>query len=280
MERYKPTYSVSLEFRPIDSLLFRGKYGTALRAPTLSDAFQGVSGYYANGSTDYYRCGQLGYDPANTTGCPYDSVSVFGTQSGNPDLEPITAGVWNAGIVWAPINNLSVSVVQDIGRFGALQFSSNYTNMIKRELQPQPGDDYLDLLRDPYAMWNYDQYARVRADGSIGWAKDKWATTLYANYIGKTPNYMAYLGNGYDDLHSSGYKAGKWGSYTTYNLSVNYRAMNDLTLSLMVYNVSNKMPDNQRYSFSGTSGQPYNNYLYNAYGRAIYVQAKYEFGNN
>ncbi|MEE9890150.1 MAG: hypothetical protein PBU96_12195, partial [Stenotrophomonas geniculata] len=25
-------------------------------------------------------------------------------------------------------------------------------------------------------------------------------------------------------------------------------------------------------------GQPYNNYLYNAYGRAIYVQAKYEFG--
>ncbi|MDW7603663.1 TonB-dependent receptor, partial [Stenotrophomonas maltophilia] len=72
----KATYSVGIEFRPIESLLFRGKYGTAFRAPTLSDAFQGRSGYYANGSTDYYRCGQLGYDPANTTGCPYDSVSV------------------------------------------------------------------------------------------------------------------------------------------------------------------------------------------------------------
>jgi hypothetical protein len=46
----------------------------------------------------------------------------------------------------------------------------------------------------------------------------------------------------------------------------------------MVNNVFNKMPDNQRFSFAGTSGQPYNNYLYNAYGRAIYVQAKYEFG--
>ncbi|WP_049413373.1 TonB-dependent receptor domain-containing protein, partial [Stenotrophomonas maltophilia] len=106
----KATYSVGIEFRPIESLLFRGKYGTAFRAPTLSDAFQGRSGYYANGSTDYYRCGQLGYDPANTTGCPYDSVSVFGTRSGNPDLEPITADVWNAGVVWAPINNLSLSV--------------------------------------------------------------------------------------------------------------------------------------------------------------------------
>ncbi|GAB3054922.1 TonB-dependent receptor domain-containing protein [Stenotrophomonas tumulicola] len=351
----KATYSVGVEFRPIESLLFRGKYGTAFRAPTLADAFQGMSGYYANSSTDYYRCGQLGYDPANTLGCPYDNESVFGVQSGNPDLEPITADVWNAGIVWAPLNNLSFSVdyynwkiknevntlssdqlllaeyycrnglsnntsascdnvadwvtrdgagvldeiytpkmnvasqnlqaltasfkyVQDMGRFGALQFSGNYTNMLERELQPQPGDDYLDLLGDPYAMWIYDSYAKVRADGSVAWAKGDWTTTLYANYIGKTPNYMAYLGNGYDYIHPSGYKAGKWGSYTTYNLSVNYRAMENLTLSLMVNNVFNKMPDNQRYSFAGTSGQPYNNYLYNAYGRAIYVQAKYEFG--
>jgi outer membrane receptor protein involved in Fe transport len=351
----KATYSIGVEFRPIDSLLFRGKYGTAFRAPTLADAFQGRSGYYANGSTDYYRCGQLGYDPSETTGCPYDSVSVFGVQSGNPDLEPITADVWNAGVVWAPLNNLSFSVdyynwkienevntlssdqlllaeyycrggqanntsascqnvadwitrdasgvldeiytpklnvakqnlqaltasfkyVQDLGRFGSLQFAGNYTNMLERELQPQPGDEYLDLLRDPYAMWIYDSYAKVRADGSVGWAKGNWTTTLYANYIGRTPNYMAYLGNGYDYVHSSGYKAGKWGSYTTYNLSVNYRALENLTLSLMVNNVFNKMPDNQRYSYAGTSGQPYNNYLYNAYGRAIYMQAKYEFG--
>ncbi len=90
----KSTYSIGIEFRPIESLLFRGKYGTAFRAPTLSDAFQGRSGYYANGSTDYYRCGQLGYAPSNTAGCPYDSVSVFGTRSGNRtwSLSPLTSG--------------------------------------------------------------------------------------------------------------------------------------------------------------------------------------------
>ncbi|WP_251269469.1 TonB-dependent receptor domain-containing protein, partial [Enterobacter hormaechei] len=54
----KPTYSIGLEFRPFESLLVRGKYGTAFRAPSLPDAFQGKSGYYANGSKDYYRCGQ------------------------------------------------------------------------------------------------------------------------------------------------------------------------------------------------------------------------------
>ncbi|WP_312239344.1 TonB-dependent receptor [Stenotrophomonas sp.] len=351
----KATYSIGVEFRPIQSLLFRGKYGTAFRAPSLSDAFQGRSGYYANASTDYYRCGQLGYDPADTLGCAYDNESVFGEQSGNPDLEPITADVWNAGVVWAPMNTLSLSVdyynwkiknevntlssdqlllaeyycrngltnntsascqnvadwvtrdaagnleqiytpklnvaaqnlqavtasvkyVQDIGRFGALQFGGNYTNMLKRELQPQPGDAFLDLLRDPYAMWNYDQYAKVRADGSVGWAKDKWTTTLYFNYIGKTPNRMAYLGNGYDYVHSSGYKAGKWGSYTTYNLSVNYQALDDLTLSVMVNNVFNKMPDGQAHSYAGNVGAPYNSSIYNPYGRAVYLQAKYDFG--
>jgi len=350
----KATYSVGVEFRPIESLLFRGKYGTAFRAPTLPDAFQGESGYYT-GTTDYYRCAQLGYLPADTVGCAYDGISTFGTQAGNPDLEPITADVWNAGVVWAPMANLSVSVdyynwkienevdtlssdqllraeyycrngldnitsascqnvtdwvtrdasgaleqihtpklnvarqnlqavtasfkyIQDIGRFGALQFASNYTNMIKRELQAQPGDAYQDLLNDPYAQWYYDSYAKVRADGSVGWSKGDWTSTLYFNYIGKTPNYMAYVGGSYDYEHSSGYKAAKWGSYTTYNLSVSYRAMENLTLSLMVNNVFDKSPDGQRYSFAGNTGTPYNNYMYSPYGRSIYAQVQYDFG--
>ena len=32
--------------------------------------------------------------------------------------------------------------LQDIGRFGSLQFSGNYTNMLKREVQAQPGEDF------------------------------------------------------------------------------------------------------------------------------------------
>ena len=352
----KATYSVGVEFRPIESLLFRGKYGTAFRAPTLPDAFQGRSGYYAANSTDYYRCGELGYVPGNTDACRYaDSVSVYSERAGNPDLEPITADVWNAGIVWAPMANLSISAdyynwkienevdtastdqlllaeyycrnglpngssatcqnvadwvvrdsagnlsslytpkmnvarqnlqavtvgfkyLQDIGRFGSLQFSGNYTNMLKREVQAQPGEDFQDLLGNPKSMWNYDSYAKVRSDASVAWSLDKWTTTLYANYIGHTPNYLAGL-NGYEYTHgASGYKAGKWASYTTYNLSVNYRVQDDLTLSLMVNNVFNKMPEQQAHSYQGTSGTPFNNYLYNVYGRTVYVQAKYDFG--
>ena len=107
----KPTYSLGLEFRPLDTLLIRGKYGTAFRAPTLSDQFQGVSGFYTF-ITDYYNCNQLGFDPSNVINCPaaQSNRQVFGTQSGNTGLQPINADTWSVGFVWAPIERMSISV--------------------------------------------------------------------------------------------------------------------------------------------------------------------------
>ena len=105
------TYNIGLEYRPFDSLLLRGKYGTAFKVPTLPDEFQGPSGYYSS-VTDYYNCAKLGYMGSNIGDCPnkYGNVSFAGQQSGSTSLKPITATVWNYGVVWAPINNLSVSV--------------------------------------------------------------------------------------------------------------------------------------------------------------------------
>lgn len=350
-----PTYSLGVEYRPIESLLFRGKYGTAFRAPTLSDTFQGLSGYYSSG-TDYYRCSLEGYDPADTEGCTYDSSQFFGQQSGNPDLEAIEADVWNAGVVWAPSANFSLAVDYyswdienevdqlsadqllrteylcrtnaagsqvtscenalawvrrspngeldtlytpkvnvakqkleavtaslnyrtEIGTWGSLAFAGNYTNNISHSVKPTPEDEEIDLLRDPYYMWIYDAYAKTRTDASVAWSKGPVTTTLYANRIGETPNYLAYSGGSYDYVHSSGERAGKWGAYTTFNASVNWRATDALQFSVMVNNLANEMPDDQPTNYPGTSSTPYNNYYYNPYGRAFYVEAKYRFGN-
>jgi outer membrane receptor protein involved in Fe transport len=107
----KPTYSVALEYRPFESLLLRGKYGTAFRAPTLSDQYQGISGYYSS-VTDYYQCAQLGYLPGNTDNCPSASLhrQFRGSQSGNLGLKPINADVWSAGFVWSPIDRMALTV--------------------------------------------------------------------------------------------------------------------------------------------------------------------------
>lgn len=103
------TWNASLEFRPFETLLLRGKYGTAFKAPTLSDEFQGQSGYYSY-VTDYYGCANAGYAGANLGDCPskYSDVQFFGTQSGNTELKPITAKVWNYGLVWSPVQNMAI----------------------------------------------------------------------------------------------------------------------------------------------------------------------------
>ena len=44
----------------------------------------------------------------------------------------------------------------------------------------------------------------------------------------------------------------------------------------MVNNVFNKMPPLDG-SYPGTSGEPYNDYNFDVYGRAIYVEARYNF---
>jgi outer membrane receptor protein involved in Fe transport len=105
----KPTYSLGIEYRPFQSLMFRGKYGTAFKAPTLADQFQGTSGFYSF-TTDYLSCNQRGFDPGNVVNCPsrYSNLQYFGTQSGNPELQPINADVWSYGVVWAPTPKFSI----------------------------------------------------------------------------------------------------------------------------------------------------------------------------
>jgi len=349
----KPTWSLGLEWRPIEELLLRGKYGTAFRAPTLSDMFQGLSGFYSS-NTDYYRCSLEGYTPGNTEDCAYDNTRYFGQQSGNPDLKPIEADVWNVGFVWAPASNLSLSVdyfswdirdevdqlsddqlllaeyfcrtgqtntasascdnalawvtrgandeieriytpkvnvsqqkleavtvslnyTLDMDRWGTLNFAGNYTNNLKHTVTPLPGDEPIDLLSEPYYMWLYDAYAKTRADASLGWNIGRWTTTAYANRIGSTPNYLAYTSDSWD-YQTNGQHAGRWAPYTTYNLSVAFDATDFLQLSLMVNNVLNEMPDHQAANYPGTSSTPYNNYLYNPYGRSVYLEMRYNFG--
>ena len=355
----KPTYALGIEYRPIESLLFRGKYGTAFKAPTLADQFQGISGFYST-TTDYYNCALLGFDPGNTDACParFSDLQYFGQQSGNVDLKPINAKVWSYGVVWAPTAKFSVSAdyhhwdirnevalqnvdqlmrdesacrqgdldptsgtclaalsqitrgaagtVQsifvskvniaqrtldaltvdmnyrhDLGDLGALNLSGSWARNIKHEFQQYPTDPVRDLLSDPY----YSTDPKYKATASIGWNKGAWTSTVYANYIGPTPNYRATLnapgsedafGNPIDGYNN--YGAGKLGSYTTLNGSVNFEVTEDLKLSFLVNNLANRMPDMDATNYTGSSGEPYNTSNFDVLGRAYYLEAKWSFG--
>lgn len=97
------TYNVGLELRPVQQLLLRGRVGTAFKAPTLADQFQGPS-YGATTVTDYYACAQQGQN----VDCEIFYNAGLST-SGNPDLQPIKANVSSIGLVWSPTSHAQLS---------------------------------------------------------------------------------------------------------------------------------------------------------------------------
>ncbi|MEO8160773.1 MAG: TonB-dependent receptor, partial [Arenimonas sp.] len=94
----KATWKLGLEFRPIETLLIRGNYATAFRAPDMSYVFAGDSGFFTT-ATDYFKCEEAGQDVDD---CDFGGVQVQGRRSGNPDLKSITADSWGYGFVWSP----------------------------------------------------------------------------------------------------------------------------------------------------------------------------------
>lgn len=101
------TYKLGLEFRPVDSLLFRANYATAFKAPDMAYVFAGNSGFFQF-ATDYYRCAteEPGVPIDN---CSFNQEQIFGNRAGSPDLESITAKSWGYGLVWAPSSRLNIS---------------------------------------------------------------------------------------------------------------------------------------------------------------------------
>ena len=119
---------VSLEFRPIDSLLFRGAIGKGFRAPTLDDLY-GASGTsnlnipaVAGGvhpGGDELACaaltevrtaiGDATYQPYPVNPCQVSSQYQVLLGS-NPNLEPEESKNWGAGVVFSPTPNFSVAL--------------------------------------------------------------------------------------------------------------------------------------------------------------------------
>ena len=107
----KFTYALGLEFRPLDSLLIRGSYGTGFRAPDLSYLYAGPSGSNSTG-TDYYRCRRDEPDtaPDFIDDCTWGDVGYNGRSHGSTDLKNETSKSFTAGFVWSPVRGLDFTV--------------------------------------------------------------------------------------------------------------------------------------------------------------------------
>jgi outer membrane receptor protein involved in Fe transport len=131
----KATYKIGLEYRPIDSLLFRGNYATAFRAPDMAYTFGGQSGFFQTGQTDYYRCATQQADVPLAQCTLYHNTQIFGVHTGNPALKSVTAKSFGFGAVWSPSTDFDIK--------------SDYYNIhIDNEVQLQNVDQLLRTESD------------------------------------------------------------------------------------------------------------------------------------
>ncbi|EIL93763.1 TonB-dependent receptor [Rhodanobacter spathiphylli] len=104
----KLTWSTGLEWRPLDTLLVRGSYGTAFRAPDLHYVYAGIGNDETSGN-DYYRC-RTEEPGVDITDCDYSDEGLIRTRQGNRDLDSETSTSWTGGFVWSPTPNLDFSI--------------------------------------------------------------------------------------------------------------------------------------------------------------------------
>jgi len=131
----KATYKLGLEYRPLESLLVRGSYATAFRAPDMAYTFGGQSGFFQEGATDYYRCAVSEPNVPLNQCTYYASTQIFGIHTGNPELQSITAKSSGLGAVWSPTTNLDLK-------------ADYYNIRIKNEVSLQSTDQLLKTESD------------------------------------------------------------------------------------------------------------------------------------
>ncbi|MBP3983546.1 TonB-dependent receptor [Pseudoxanthomonas helianthi] len=164
----KFTYQTGLEWRPFDTLLVRGSYGTSFRAPDMhfvyAKASSGISDF-----TDYVACAK---DPAHPAGqCPRDSYKIEDAvvnRGGTPDLKYEEGKSWTAGFVWDAFTNFSVTADYWSVQIDNIIDTIDVDELLKTEAYcTQNGftPDGAPLAVPPTAEWCAEATSRIHRNG-------------------------------------------------------------------------------------------------------------------
>lgn len=163
------TYKVGAKWQTSDSLALRASYGTGFRTASMKQIAQPQVDFGVTGGT--YVCPfSTSYDPLNyildsmgsPTGyeCPTTPTQFEVFQSGNPNLKPEKSKQWNVGLVWEPLEALSVGLnywsvditdaVSGVSESLILDNPAKYINLYTLKYKAPPTDTtYVAILDAP-----------------------------------------------------------------------------------------------------------------------------------
>lgn len=219
-------------------------------------------------------CADGTLDPSSPT-CRATAAQI--TRASAPPGSPLLGRV--LGIVAEKVNvanelNNSITAgfqyhfaLQHIGQF---ELSSSWTRVLTHRQQQFPGDPPIDYLHNP----GFSAEFQTKGNVALSWHRGKWGATVFGTYFGPTPNYAAQLNNGYDVPF-----AGRVPAWRIYNASVDYSPTRAWRVSMHINNIKNSMPPIDVTS-PGYLNTPFNSANYNAFGRELLLEARYQFGHD
>jgi len=168
----KMTWQAGLEWRPVDSLLFRGTFGTTFRAPDMHYVYALPSSGIAD-QTDYLACAE---DSTRTiAGCPRDTYKIEDASvnfGGTPDLLYEEGEGTTVGVVWDAFENFSTSLdYWKVQIDNAIQTIDPDALLFAEAVCTHPGwtPDNVPLPNPPSAEWCAEAIRRIhRTAGQPG----------------------------------------------------------------------------------------------------------------
>ena len=210
---------------------------------------------------------QLGVD---TNGGPIDTNSALcqdtlaritreglaGPGGGVPDVDIFVSGPINASYREQKGFDVALDYSIETQNSGTWSFDLDYTHVLEDRYQLYSYDEIDNDYRDDKQNFN----ARSIVNLAVGWNKGNFSTVAYAHRMGSMPNWQ---------------ETARLGTWTTYNLSAQYRFLDDkLAASLIVNNVTDERPP---YDEGFTTWPFYYPGVYNAVGRQVFAQVTYAF---
>ena len=202
------TYRIGMDWQPVDMVRVRAGFNRAVRAPNVSELFStqslglwsGVDPCANEGGNDPVyteaQCANMGVTPqqyGNINASPAGQYNaIFG---GNPLLDPEKADTITAGIVWNPMDTMTVSVdywnikiedtINNIGATTILEQCGLYGNLCDQVVRNASGSLWQGTqgyVIDTTINLGENKWEGV--DLAFNWATDGFGGTWTTNVIG------------------------------------------------------------------------------------------------
>jgi len=207
------TWQAGLEWRPFESLLIRGNYGTSFRAPDMHYVFAEQSGSFST-VFDEYACREAGRSTSECNVTGDETVyTAFGIRQGTPGLREETGESWTAGFVWDIMDGMSTTVdyysieltdqVGDITNAWILQQEADCRLGVQRD--GSPADNSID------SAFCQDILARISRFDAPGLPQDGEVDEIVRGPINRAYRKV----DGLDATFSYRYDTDRWGSFNT-----------------------------------------------------------------